>query len=130
MQIGKKTLLLGIGIFFVGFVIGGVSGGTIVGKYLQKDPVVPVTREGFKKAVYNIIEPDSSQKEKLENCVDNAAEKVSDININYREQVISVIDTMFNCSKKYLNNDQKKHFKKEYEKLVKKHNRLKTKERE
>lgn len=130
MKLGRKAMFLGIGIFFTGFIIGGIGGGTLVGKYLQKNSVVPVTREGFKKAVYNIMKPNRSQKENLKSCIENAAEEVSDINIHYREQVISIIDTMFNCSKKYLDNDQKEHFKTEYENLIRKHNRLKTEERE
>lgn len=126
MKIEKKVLLYGLGIFLVGIIVGAVAGGTLVGRYQRKVPLVPATKSEFMETVYNIIKPTDLQKPKLESCIENTADKIVTINITYREHVISVIDSMYNCFSHNLRSDQQNNFKVEFNNLIIKHNRLKN----
>ncbi|MEW5843540.1 MAG: hypothetical protein AB1775_09795 [Bacteroidota bacterium] len=125
MKIERKALLLGLGIFLTGLIVGVIVGGTIIGRYQKSYPVVPATKKEFKSAVTNIISPTDKQMKLLLPCIDSTSEKIVETNVIYREKIISLIDTMYNCFKDDLTDDQKIKFRIEFNRLVEKHNKLK-----
>ncbi|HKJ34743.1 MAG TPA: hypothetical protein VKA34_23160 [Balneolales bacterium] len=105
MKTRTKSVLIIIGTFIIGIVLGGILTGAIVRHRLNRI-AESQTRPGFVKIMEHIIKPTDKQKKKIEPILKESAHKLSQIHSQCKQKMIAIGDSMRGELKPYLTDKQ------------------------
>ena len=112
MNIKVKTAVMLISVLLVGIIFGAV-GSTLLRRNLLEDRLERFRKPtGFVERMIQIIEPDESQIEKIEQALLNHHQRMMEQNILFRENMRSLSDSLVNDLKPILTPNQMKRFEK------------------
>jgi len=105
MRLKLRITLLIVLTLLLGFTIGMLTSAQLRHKRMR--PVRMYASENyFRDHLYKLVEPDSIQKEKLDEIISKYGEEFNDINSVFRKELNELMDKQWNEIKPVLNKDQ------------------------